>query len=321
MKDPYHLLDIARDADPEAIKQAYRKLAKELHPDRNLGDQKTEQRFKDITQAYQLLANQKSRRDYDRGHIDASGQPKRQPSGQTAARNQANGRWSKGVQTIFERMFGRFGRAGSDRMGTDPQRPSGSSTGAASGQTGRDSSNNQAKDQAHRLDVDFRTAVLGGKQRLTPADGKVLEIDIPPGTDDNTMLRLKGQGRPGRHGKGCDDLLVHIKVLDHPLFTRRGRDLHLDLPVSLKEALLGARVRTPTIDGAVWLNIPAGANSGQVLRLKGKGVADRAGKRGDQYARLMVMLPKNPSAAMAADLGRLANHDDDDDVRAHFDGS
>lgn len=318
MKDLYSLLNVPRNADPEVIKRAYRKLAKKLHPDRNFGDPGMEQRFKDITQAYHLLSDQKARRDYDRGRIDASGQPKRPPFGRAGARDQDDGWWNQGVETIFDRMFGKFGRAGGGQTRFDPEPSSGSQATGREGRHGSGRNGGQDRDQYHRLEVDFLTAILGGKQRMTPIGGAMLEIDIPPGTADNTRLRLRGQGSSGHHGKGPSDLLVHIRVLDHPLFTRRGQDLHLDLPVSLKEALLGARVRTPTIEGAVWLNIPAKANSGQTLRLKGKGVADRAGKRGDQYVRLMVMLPKDPGAAMAADLGRLAEHDDYD-VRAHLD--
>ena len=302
MKDPYSLLNVARDADPETIKQAYRRLAKKFHPDRNLGDSAAERRFKDITQAYNLLSDQKARRDYDRGRIDANGQRRRSPFKETSANGQNGAWWTKGVETILERVAGKFGLNGAREPSFDQ----------------RSSSGDVAREQRHRQEVDFLTAVLGGKQRIETADGRTLEIDIPPGTADNTLLRLKGQGLSKRQGEARDDLLISIKVLDHPLFTRRGLDLHVDLPISLKEALRGAKVRTPTIDGAVWLAVPAKANSGQILRLKGKGVVDRDGKRGDQYVRLMVTLPKEPSAAMTADLERLADHEDYD-ARAHFD--
>lgn len=259
MNDPYFFLDVARDAEPGVIKHAYRKLAKKYHPDRNPGDLETEQRFKEITEAYHLLSNQKTGHDDDRGRLDSLGQPKQPPSGQNGGSRQKEKGRHLGLGTMFNRMFGKFGRAGNGRTRGDPEQPPESST-----------------------------------------------------------ARGDGQSRSDRNGKQ-GDLLVHVRVFDHPLFTRRGQDMHLDLPVSLKEALLGGRVRTPTIEGAVWLNIPAHANSGQMLRLKGRGVADRTGKRGDQLVRLMVMLPKNPGAALAADLGRLARHDEDDDVRAHLD--
>lgn len=290
MNDPYRLLNVRRDAELDVIKQAYRKLAKKLHPDQNLGNKETEQRFKDITQAYNLLSDRKARRDYDRRRINAHGQHQRQTFKPGAGSASRGSWWTRGVGAMFDRMVGKFGYVARDRSALDPE-------------------------QHQHIDVDFRTAVLGGKQRMTRSEGCDLDIDIPPGTDNNTMLRLKGQERSGETG----DFLVRIRVLDDPLFTRRGQDLYLDLPVSLKEALFGAKLRMPTIEGPVWLNIPAKANSGQLLRLRGKGVADRSGKRGDQYVRLMVMLPKEPSAAMANDLKRLAGYDDED-VRAHLDG-
>lgn len=294
MKDPYRLLNVRRDADAAAIKLAYRKLAKSLHPDRNPGDRKAEQRFKDITQAYTLLSDPKSRQDFDRGRIDADGQTRRQPFGEAfgAHANGASGR--QAGQTFFDRVFGTFARAG-EGVGLD---------GNGQRSAGHD---DRTGDQHHRLDVDFLTAARGGKQRFTPSGNRTLDVDIPPGTEDNAVLRLRGQGRQGDPG---GDLLVQVRVLDHRLFSRRGRDVYLDLPISLKEALLGARVQAPTIDGTVALTIPPNANSGQMLRLKGKGVAHRGGDRGDQYVRLIVTLPKNPSAAMAADLGRIAEHDD-----------
>jgi len=315
MKDPYSLLNVARDADPDVIKQAYRRLAKQLHPDRNLGDPRAEQRFKDVTQAYNLLSDRKARQAFDRGRIDANGQKRRPPHGQTAANREGNSWWAKGVETIVGSVMGKFGLNGAGKATFDRESSSDGSPGAV-----RDGQSGKGRDsgQQHHLEVDFLTAVRGGKQRINTTDGRKLEIDIPPGTADNTLLRLKGQGHSKHQGEERSDLLFSIKVLDHPLFTRRGQDLYLDLPISLKEALLGAKVRTPTIEGAVWLAIPAKANSGQTLRLKAKGVVDRHGRRGDQYVRLIVTLPQDPSAAMTTDLERLAGHDDYS-VRDHFD--
>lgn len=296
MKDPYHLLNVRRDADAAAIKVAYRKLAKTLHPDRNPGDTLAEQRFKDITQAYTLLSDPKSRQEFDRGRIDADGQPRRQPFGAAFDAHAMGASGRQAGQAILNRMFGAFARAGGGR-----DRDDGSDGLKDFGRHG------QAGDQHHRLEVDFLTAARGGKQRFTPRGNRTFEVDIPPGTEDNAVLRLRGQGRQGQPG---GDLLVDVRVLDHRLFSRRGRDVYLDLPISLKEALLGARVQVPTIDGAVSLTIPPNANSGQMLRLKGRGIAHRGGGHGDQYVRLIVTLPKAPGAAMAADLGRIAEHDD-----------
>ena len=302
MIDPYHLLNVARDADPDTIKQAYRTLAKKLHPDQNPGNRQTEQRFKEITQAYNLLSNPKSKRDYDRGRIDAAGRPMRRTFRSSRRGKKDQSSWSQSFDALVDQVLGSRGRGRAWLR---------SSKSSAKGQTKGSQGNGRAgEDHYQRLSVDFLTAIHGGKQRMTTADGKVLDIDIPKGTDDNAVLRLAKQGQ--------GDLLIKINILDHPLFTRRGQDLYLDLPISLKEALRGAQIRTPTIDGAVSLNIPAHANSGQMLRLKGKGVANRQGARGDQYVRLMVMLPKEPTDVMATDLDRLADQDDYE-VRRHLD--
>lgn len=302
MIDPYHLLNVSRDADPDAIKQAYRKLAKKLHPDQNPGNKQTEQRFKEITQAYNLLSDPKSKHDYDRGRIDAAGRPMRRTFRSSRRRKKKQSSWSQSFEAIVDQLLGSRGQGRTWLRSSKP-----SAGGQARGSKGDSRSD---EDRYQRLSVDFLTAVHGGKQRMTTADGKALDIDIPRGTDDKAVLRLKRERQ--------DDLLLQIKVLDHPLFMRRGQDLYLDLPISLKEALLGARIRTPTIDGPVSLTVPAHANSGQLLRLKGKGVASRQGVRGDQYIRLMIMLPREPTDAMAMDLDRLANQDDYQ-VRHHLD--
>ena len=231
-----------------------------------------------------------------------------------AANDGRYGWWSKGAETIFGHVISKFGLHGADKPSSEARSRSNGSTNAGSY---RDTRANGQGGIHLQVEVDFLTAVRGGKQRIKTTDGKTLDIDIPVGTADHAMLRLRGQGAGPRPGKEQGDLLVSVRVLDHPLFTRRGQDLYLDLPISLREALNGGKVRTPTIDGAVWLTVPAKSNSGQTLRLKDKGVIGRDGKRGDQYVRLMVTLPEEPSAAMAADLDRLAGHDNYD-TRAHL---
>lgn len=292
MKDPYRLLQVRRGADQEEIKQAYRRLAKKLHPDQNPGDAAAEQRFKEITQAYNLLSDPKTRQLYDRGQIDGDGQRRPHPFARAAQGGDRTVGLKKRLQTIAERLL--------DRLGGKKQQGAGRTDGA--------SGNDRTNSATHRLKVDFKTALLGGKQRLELDDGRAVQIDIPPGSDENTMLRLNGRRHSEESGRVHGDLLIKLQIADHPFFTRRGQDLHLDVPISLKEAVLGSRIRIPTIEAAVWLNVPAGANSGQTLRLKGKGGANRAGDRGDMFVRLMVMLPK----AQAADLKRLAARDDRD---------
>ncbi len=279
MRDPYKVLNVRRDADLETIKQAYRQLAKKFHPDRNPGDRATEQRFMDITAAYQLLSDPKARHAYDLGQRRSGRQTAGNSSVEQAKEVLA------GWRHRFETMVGRW-----------VQTPKS----AGHPETDRSAPMSDDRD-VKAIEVDFVLAAKGGKQRITMPDGKLLEVTLPPGIDDQMVLRLKGDGR--------GDLLVRIHLQPHPFFTRKGLDLHLDMPISLQEALLGAQVRTPTIDGAVSLTIPMGANSGQVLRLKGKGAVGRGSARGDQYVRLAVTLPSQPSAAMAADLKRLARHE------------
>lgn len=316
MKDPYQLLKVRRNADPEAIKLAYRKLAKKLHPDQNPGDHAAEQSFKDLTQAYNLLSDPKKRRDFDRGRLDADGRRRPPSSRQSSGTDRHDGGWRRGLNRMVHGVLDKLGGITGTEANTDPVTGSRRS----SSQTRSDRSKGAVKPQApdHRLEVDFQTALLGGKQRINLAHGKTIEIDVPPGSDDNTMLRLKGQGRDHVNGEGNGDLVIALRVVDHRFFTRRGQDLYLDVPISFKEAIHGGRVYVPTLEGAVWLNIPAHANSDQTLRLKGKGGFKSASERGDQYVRLVIMLPKEPDAAMAADLERLAERDDRD-VRSDLD--
>ena len=309
MMDPYALLEIAPDADPATIKQAYRRLAKKLHPDRNLGDIKREQQFKAVTEAYHLLSNEKTRRDFDRGRIDGSGQPRKQSNGQASAFKWDGSTFGHAVGPALDRVIAKIGKV----VRHSDLRPPFKRKAKAKAPPDR----GQEAASEHGLDVDFVTAVLGGRQQMTMPDSTRLDVSIPPGTKDKVILRLRPPHSPAEDGRARGDLLVRVRVLDHPLFTRRGQDLFLDLPLSLREALQGGRIKTPTIEGPVWLTIPEAANSGQLLRLKGKGVPDHTGKRGDQYVRLMVMLPKEPDAVMAAYLQHLADYTDYD-VRDHF---
>jgi DnaJ-class molecular chaperone len=303
MQDPYRILNVPRQAGQAAIKAAYRELAKRLHPDRNPGDARAEQRFKQVTQAYELLRDPAKRAQFDRGLIDADGKPQfgfgqfgfgRGAGGQARARTGARAGAGaadagfKNAEGLFEKIFGgAFGRG-----------PTGHSTfedlrGAASAGGRR-----AAGDRRCRVEVDFLLAARGGRQRLDLGD-RVLEIDIPPGTEDGKVLRLKGQGVRGAPGEPPGDALVTIAVRPHRHFSLQGKDVHLELPISLPEAMQGAKVTVPTIDGPVRISVPPGSNSGRSLRLKGRGVAIPGEARGDQYVRLIVMLPDRPDAELA----------------------
>jgi len=305
MQDPYRVLNLPPNADAAAIKAAYRRLAKTCHPDRNPGDPGAEQRFKDVTRAYQLLGDPDKRAQFDRGEIDAEGRPRARYGfsdfggfggfGQQAGggRRHAAG----GFESIFEKAFGagfggfRRGAAGGG-FGNAGAHPAFEEMLRGRAQTAGSERRVRGADLRRRLEIDFLEAANGGKERLRLEDGRTLEVDVPPGTTDGQVLRLKGQGRPGFLGGPAGDLLVEIAVQPHPHFVRKGDDIHLELPVSVAEALQGARIAVPTLDGQVRIGVPPGANTGRTLRLRGRGIRRRDGGRGDQYVRLLVVLPE-----------------------------
>jgi DnaJ-class molecular chaperone len=281
MQDPYRILNVSRDASPAAIKAAYRELAKRLHPDRNPGDAGAEQRFKQVTQAYELLRDPEKRTQFDRGLIDSDGKPQFGFGNFGRGAGQAGPGGARGGDGLFEKIFGSaFGRAG---PGFDELRRAGQGSGRRT----------RGQDRRYRVEVDFMVAAHGGKQRLDLGD-RALEVDISPGTEDGKVLRLKAQGGPGPAGGVPGDALVTIVVRPHERFARRGKDVHVELPISLPEAILGARVAVPTIAGPVRIGVPPGSNSGRSLRLKGRGIAVPGEAPGDQYVRLVVMLPERP---------------------------
>jgi DnaJ-class molecular chaperone len=276
MKDPYQVLGVSRNASQEEIKQAYRKLAKKLHPDLNPGNKKVEQQFKEVSAAYDLLSDPEKRARFDRGEIDASGAER---PGRSYYRNYAEtGQGAKYQDFNFGQGFGFsvddiFSDLFRDRRSSRTVRMRGA-------------------DLSYTATVDFVEAATGTKKRLTLADGRSLEVTIPPGTEDGQTLRLKGQGLPGVGGGQPGDAFIEVRVRPHPFFTRVGNDIHLEVPVSLQEAILGSRITVPTIEGKVAMTVPAGSNTGSVLRLKGRGILDpRSGRRGDQYVKLKVTLP------------------------------
>lgn len=287
MNDPYAVLGVAKSASADDIRTAYRKLAKKYHPDLNPGDKAAEAKFKDIGQANDLLSDPEKRRRFDAGEIDAAGQempPRgyyRDTAGGPEGRKYRRGGGNESfvdMGDVFSEMFGGRRGAGFEGAGFD------------SG--GFDMS---GLPLSYSLSVPFLVAARGGKQRVTLPDGRTLDIDIPEGTTDGQTLRLKGQGMPGRDGKPAGDAYVEIRVQPHAFFEPRDNDIHVELPVTLSEAVLGGKVKVPTVGGPVMLNVPAGSNTGSSLRLKGRGLLDRkSGQRGDQYVKLKVVLPEAP---------------------------
>jgi len=290
MADPYQTLGVARGAAEADIKKAYRKLAKELHPDRNTDNPKAAERFSQVTSAYDLLMDKDKRARFDRGEIDGDGNPTAPFGYGAGARPQAGGRPGGGFSSqgfefggdnadmsdIFEGLFG--GRTGG---------------GGFSSGFGRRAAT-KGGNIAYRLQVPFVDAATLAPQRVTLGDGSAIDLKLPAGVEDGTQMRLSGKGEPG--GGGAGDAIVTIEVQPHRFFTRDGDDVRLDLPISLAEAVLGGSVRAPTVDKPVMLTIPKGTSSGRTLRLKGKGFHRKGGGRGDQLVTLMVDVPADDAA-------------------------
>ena len=268
--DPYKELGVSKGASADEIKKAFRKLAKELHPDKNPGDKPAEERFKRITGAFDLLGDAEKRAKYDRGEIDADG---REQFRGGARGGQAGG-------------FSGFGGSG-NRGGFDDIDLSDLFSGFGGGSRGF--AGGKGQDIRATLEVSLEEVISGTTRRIQFSDGRMVDVAIPKGASDGQVVRLKGQGAPGRTQSG--DAMIELRILPHPLYRREGADLHMDLPVSVPDAVLGGKVTVPTPEGKVIMSIPKGSNSGKVLRLKGRGAfADH--QRGDLFAKLMVTLPE-----------------------------
>jgi DnaJ-class molecular chaperone len=285
-EDPYEILGVGRDASQEEIRRAYHRLARKLHPDLNPGDARAEERFKQLNAAYDLLGDAEKRARFDRGEIDATGAEASQPQ-QHYYRDYAGGRAGGGAHP-YETDAG-F----ADMMDADDLLAELFGRGGAGGGGGT-RMRMRGGDLRGRLELGFLEAVNGATRRLTLPDGSVVDVVVPPGTRDGQVLRLRGKGAPGLGGGASGDLLVEVSVGEHHRFTRRGDDILLDLPVSLPEAVLGARVEVPTPAGPVAVTVPKGSNTGTVLRLRGRGVPRPDGTHGDAYATLRIVLPDKP---------------------------
>jgi DnaJ-class molecular chaperone len=300
MRDPYEILGVAKSASEAEIKKAFRGLAKKHHPDKHAGDKDAQKKFQEISSAYDIVGDKDKRAKFDSGEIDAQGNPRgfdpRQgggfhPGGPFGGQGAGGGRefhftWDNHegeshegfhAEDLFSDLLGGFGGRGR-RGGKSPAR---------------------GEDFAVQITVGFDEAVKGDTRRVMVPNGEQIDIKIPAGVRDGQQLRVKGRGGAGRNGGPPGDILIDIQVAAHPSMTREGNDIRMELPVSLKEAVLGGKV-TVTVPGggAVELNVPANSNSGKTLRLKGKGVAPASGTAGDLYVKLVVTLPDKPDAEL-----------------------
>ena len=276
--DPYQTLGVARGASEKEIKSAYRKLAKQLHPDKNKDNPKATERFSAVTNAYDLLTDSDKRARFDRGEIDADGNPAMPqgfgggPGGGFGGGGFGGGFGGENVDLgdIFGGLFG-GGRGGFG--GGQQRRPA-----------------PKGANVQYRLNVSFADAASRASQRITLGDGKTIDLKLPAGVEDGTQMRLTGKGEQGPGGNG--DALVIITVQPHAFFRRDGDNVRLDLPISLDEAVHGGKVKVPTVEGAVMLTIAPGSSSGKTLRIPGKGFSRKDGSRGDQLVSLEIVLPE-----------------------------
>ena len=308
MRDPYDVLGVSKNASAADIKSAFRRQAKKLHPDANKHDPKAATRFAELNAAYEILGEEDKRKAFDRGEIDAEGKPRFQgfegfgggPGGgfgrdghfetfswgregfQRAGGRAGGGfRGFGGFDDILRQAFGGAARAGRSAGGFQFEQEDFAGVG---------------QDVTAALTISLPEAAKGTRKRVQLPTGKEVDVKIPAGLNDGQTIRLKGQGLAGPGGR-AGDLLIAVSVAPHPLFTREGADLRLELPIALYEAVLGAKVRVPTLDGAVELAIPAGTNSGRTFRLKGKGFPAKNG-RGDLLAAVRIMLPEGGDAEL-----------------------
>lgn len=304
MRNPYDVLGVAKTADANEIKKAFRKLAKKHHPDQSK-DPKSKERFAEANQAYEILGEEAKRASFDRGEIDADGKPRYQGfegfgpgmSGRSGPGNvhesydfSAGSPFSRGFRgaapgidptEIFSELFG-AGKRGAQQAGAPPR----------------------GEDVAGSVTVSLMDAVQGTQARVSLPTGRTLEINVPAGIEDGKQIRLKGQGQPGPGRGGPGDALITIRIAKHRYFEVSGRDLRLDLPVTLYEAVLGAKVNVPTLDGTVELSLPAGGRSGRTLRLRGKGFpASATQPAGDLLVTPRIVLPEAGGDALQ-DLAR-----------------
>jgi DnaJ-class molecular chaperone len=271
--DPYDILGVKKDASQEEIQKAYRGRAKKLHPDLNPGNKEAEEQFKALSAAYDLLSDPDKRARFDRGEIDASG-----------------------AERPRQRFYRDFADAGNPYESTAGFADFAGTDDILSGIFGGSGANlrMRGRDVHYRLELDFLDAVNGAKRQITLPDGSMLDVTIPPGTRDGQILRLRGKGGPGLGGGPPGDALIEVEVRPHRTFVRKGDDIHVELPISLREAVLGTKLKVPTPTGSVTMTVPAWTNTGTTLRLKGKGVPRPDGGRGDEYVALKIVLPQQP---------------------------
>lgn len=298
MRDPYSVLGVAKSASADEVKKAFRKLAKKYHPDQNTGDPKAQEKFAEVSSAYEILGDDKKRAQFDRGEIDADGKPRGFEGFGAGGPFRRGGAGGGNPFEHFEFNMGGspFGQGGGARGGFDAS----DFFDLFGGKRGRQQQAQQrGKDVTETVSVSLADAVLGTSVRVSLPNGKTLDVAIPAGIEDGKQIRLKGQGHPGVGGAPAGDAMITVKIARHPFFKVEGRDLRLDLPITLYESVLGGKVQVPTLSGKVEMSLPPGTNGGKTMRLRGKGLPSSDGKTtGDLLVTLRIIMPDQPSAEL-----------------------
>jgi DnaJ-class molecular chaperone len=303
MRDPYSVLGVAKSASEGDIKKAFRQLAKKYHPDQNKDNPGAQQRFAEVNQAYEIIGDKDKRAQFDRGEIDAEGKQKFQSrgfdgfsgfedfgaaGGSRGFRSSGGAAGGGGFDDILNDILGGFGGRGGARGSAGP---GASGFAGAGGAKARRPSPSKGANADLIAAVSLEDILNSGKAQVTLPSGKTVNVTLPKGVVEGEKIRLKGQGHPGDQGGPAGDALIEVRFKTHKLFDVKGSDLHLDLPITLYEAILGAKIRTPTLTGAVNLTIPENTSSGKTMRLKGKGLPTKNGGHGDLLVKIQIMLP------------------------------
>jgi len=304
-EDLYAVLGVEKSADAESIKRAYRKLAKDLHPDKNPGNKQAEAKFKSVNHAYEVLSNADKRKLYDE-------------FGEEGLREGFNAEQARQYQQWASQGGGRGGRVRTQGGGTiniedlfaNENGGFGDVFGDLFGRTGRRRGPVPGQNVESEITVDFVSAIRGTTLELSFEGRAPVKVRIPPGADEGSRVRIAGQGAPSQHGGPPGDLILTIHVTPHPRLRREGDDLHMDLPLALHEAYFGAKVRVPTLEGSVTLKVPERTQGGTVMRVRGKGVAKKKGAPGDLYVRFVIQIPTEPGLDEA--FKKIAEHEKED---------
>ncbi|MDE2183078.1 MAG: J domain-containing protein [Alphaproteobacteria bacterium] len=299
MRDPYEVLGVSKNAGEAEIKKAFRSLAKKHHPDTKGGDKAAQKRFQEISAAYDILGDKDKRAKFDAGQIDAGGNPRGFDPRAHGFEGGPFGQRGSGPGDFHFTWTNQGGPHAAQAEGFRPEDLFADLLGGLGGRGRGRAQPAQGQDFVIQTMVSFEEAASGGTRRVVLPNGEQIDVKIPPGLKDGQQIRLKGRGGAGRAGGPPGDVMIQVTVAPHPYFARDGRDVKVDLPVTLKEAVLGAKVPVRTLSGTVSLSVPPGSNSGTVLRLKGKGMPAHAGEpAGDLYARVVVTLPDQPDAEL-----------------------